>query len=265
MKQRLKKVAVDAAKQAGEIHKKYFEGDTQTKEKSSSFDLITIADTEAEKRIVELIKNSFPNHNILAEEGEYQKTDSEYCWVIDPLDGTNNFSFGIPLFCVSIALVKEDKIILGVIYDAMRDELFLAERDKGAYLNNRRIKVSDVNRLDKSLLITGFYYDRGKDMESTLEAIKLFFQKRVVGIRRLGAAALDLCYIASGRATGFWEFKLSPWDFAAGKLLIEEAGGRVTGKSGQEVKLESSYIVASNGKIHNQIIEVINNIKDGKD
>ncbi|MCF7916727.1 MAG: inositol monophosphatase [Candidatus Omnitrophica bacterium] len=254
-----KQVAIKAARQAGEIHKKYFEGDTQTKEKSSSFDLITIADTESEKAIVDIIKQKFPDHNILAEEGRYAKTDSEYCWVIDPLDGTNNFSFGIPLFCVSIALVKKDQTILGVVYDVMRDELFFAKSGKGAYLNDKRIKVSDVNRLDKSLLITGFYYDRGKDMISNLEAIKFFFQKRVIGIRRLGAAALDLCYVASGRATGFWEFKLSPWDFAAGKLLIEEAGGKVTGKSGQEVKLESSYIVASNGKIHEKIIEVVNN------
>jgi myo-inositol-1(or 4)-monophosphatase len=253
-----KEVAIEAANQAGEIHKKYFEKDTQTKEKSSSFDLITIADTEAEKRIVELIKKNFPNHNILAEEGQYQKTDSEYCWVIDPLDGTNNFSFGIPLFCVSIALVCNNQIILGVIYDPMRNELFFAEYNKGAYLNNKKIKVSGADSLKKSLLITGFYYDRGKDMESTLAAIKIFFQREVVGIRRLGAAALDLCYIAAGRATGFWEFKLSPWDFAAGKLLIEEAGGKVTGKTGQEVKLESSYIVASNGKIHEKIIEVIN-------
>ncbi|MCF7873056.1 MAG: inositol monophosphatase [Candidatus Omnitrophica bacterium] len=254
-----KEVALAAAKQAGEIHKKYFEGDTQTKEKSSSFDLITIADTEAEKKVVELIKKNFPNHNILAEEGQYQKTDSNYCWIIDPLDGTNNFSFGIPFFCVSIALVKNNQFILGVIYDAMRDELFLAEHGKGAYLNDKKIKVSDVGSFDKSLLITGFYYDRGQAMVDNLEAIKLFFQKRVVGIRRLGAAALDLSYIASGRATGFWEFKLSPWDFAAGKLLIEEAGGKVTGKNGQEVKLESSYIVASNGKIHEKIIEVVNN------
>ncbi|MFO8052883.1 MAG: inositol monophosphatase family protein [Candidatus Omnitrophota bacterium] len=255
-----KEVAVEAARQAGGIHKKYFEGDTQTKEKSSSFDLITIADTEAEKKVVELIKKNFPDHNILAEEGKYKKTDSKYCWIVDPLDGTNNFSFGIPMFCVSIALAKDDRLILGVVYDVMRDELFLAERGKGAYLNDKKIKVSDADSFDKSLLITGFYYDRGKDMIDNLEAIKVFFQKRVVGIRRLGAAALDLCYIASGRATGFWEFKLSPWDFAAGKLLIEEAGGKVSDKAGEEVRLEQSYIVASNGKIHQRIIEVINSL-----
>jgi myo-inositol-1(or 4)-monophosphatase len=258
-----KNIAIEAAKEAGRIHKKYFQGNTQTKEKSSSFDLITIADTEAEKAVVELIKNKFPGHNILAEEERYEKTDSSYCWIIDPLDGTNNFSFGLPFFCVSIALAKNEQVILGVIYDVIRDELFLAEYGKGAYLNGKKIKVSDSGALDKSLLITGFYYDRGKNMLDNLEIIKTFFQKRAVGVRRLGAAALDLSYLACGRATGFWEFCLSPWDFAAGKLLVEEAGGKVTGKTGQEVKLEKSYIVASNGRIHQDIINVINSLQDG--
>jgi len=250
--------AVSAAKEAGKIHKKYFEKDTKTREKSSSFDLITIADTEAEKEISGLIKEEFPNHNILAEEGKYKKTKSLYSWIVDPLDGTNNFSFGIPLFCVSIALAKKGQVILGVVYDAMRDELFVAEKGKGAYLNGKKIKVSKAASLKKSLLITGFYYDRGKAMISNLEVIKIFFQKDIVGLRRLGAAALDLSYIACGRATGFWEFKLSPWDFAAGKLLIEEAGGKITDKEGNQLKLENSYVVASNGKIHQEIIKVIN-------
>ncbi len=252
--------AVSAAKEAGKIHRKYFEKDTKTREKSSSFDLITIADTEAEKEIAVLIKEEFPNHNILAEEGKYKKTKSLYSWIVDPLDGTNNFSFGIPLFCVSIALAKKGKVILGVVYDAMRDELFVAEKGKGAYLNGKKIKVSEAASLNKSLLITGFYYDRGKAMLSNLEAIKIFFQKDIVGLRRLGAAALDLSYIACGRATGFWEFKLSPWDFAAGKLLIEEAGGKITNKTGGKIKLEESYVIASNGKIHQEIIKVVDQI-----
>ncbi len=251
-------LAVYAAKRAGKIHKKYFEGETRTRQKSSSFDLITDADLEAERAIVRIIKKSFPKHNILAEEGRYEKTNSPYCWIVDPLDGTNNFSFGIPIFCVSIALAKNNQVILGLIYDPMRQELFLAEKGKGAYLNNKRIKVSSAGSLDKSLLITGFYYNRGKNMLNNLGVIKIFFQKNIVGLRRLGAAALDLAYIACGRATGFWEFSLSPWDFAAGKLLIEEAGGRVSNKFGGELKLENSYVVASNGKIQAEIIEVIN-------
>ncbi len=255
-----REVALAAAKRAGKIHKKYFEKDIKVGQKSSSFDLVTTADLEAEAAIVEVIRKNFPNHNILAEEGKYKKTNSPYLWVIDPLDGTNNFSFGIPIFCVSIALVKKNKVILGVIFDSMRQELFVAEQGRGAYLNKERIKVSEAASLDQSLLITGFYYDRGKNMIDNLEAIKIFFQKNIIGLRRLGAAALDLCYIACGRATGFWEFKLSPWDFAAGKLLIEEAGGVISDRVGKELKLENSYVVASNGKIHSEIVKIVNNL-----
>jgi myo-inositol-1(or 4)-monophosphatase len=139
----------------------------------------------------------------------------------------------------------------------MRDELFTAQKDKGAYLNGKRISVSAADKLKESLLITGFYYDRGENMVYSLQRIKRFFQKKIMGIRRLGAAALDLCYIAAGRATGFWEFCLNPWDFAAGKLLVEEAGGRVSGRLGEKVALKESFIVASNGKIHEGILEVL--------
>lgn len=257
MDSKFRKVARKAAQAAGRVHKKYFGKDTKTKKKSSPFDLITIADLEAEAVIVKIIKDDFPSHNILAEEGKYKKTDSSYCWIVDPLDGTNNFSFGIPIFCSSIALAKEGEVILGVIYDPIREELFVAEKGKGAYLNGKKIEVSGVGSLEKSLLITGFYYDRGKNMRDTLEAIKLFFQNNVIGIRRLGAAALDLCYVACGRATGFWEFCLSSWDFAAGKILIEEAGGKITNQFGEKLKLEKSYVVASNRKIHQKIIEVV--------
>lgn len=253
-----KRLAFKAARKAGEIHKKYYEKKTKIKQKSSSFDLITIADVEAEKAVVDLIQSNFPGHNILAEEGEYKKTHSSYCWIIDPLDGTNNFAFGIPFFCSSIALAKNNQVILGVVYDSLRDELFWAEKGKGAYLNHKRIRVSRVRALDKSLLITGFYYDRGQEMLDNLEMIKLFFQKKIIGLRRLGAAALDLSYIACGRATGFWEFSLSPWDFAAAKILIEEAGGKISGKTGLGLALRESYVVASNGKIHDTILKVIN-------
>ena len=252
-------VAIAAAKQAGSIHKKYFQTDIVIEEKSSSFDLITVADLESEKAIVATIRTHFPEHNILAEENKYGKTDSEFTWVIDPLDGTNNFACGLPIFCVSIALVHRDKTLLGVIYDVMRDELFTAEAGAGAFLNNKKIHVTSTDTFEKSLLITGFYYDRGEDMVDTLDNIKRFFIKRIVGLRRLGAAALDLCYVGCGRASGFWEFELSPWDFAAGKLIIEEAAGKVTGRQGQEVDVwKKSYVVASNGKIHDQMISVLN-------
>jgi myo-inositol-1(or 4)-monophosphatase len=253
------KLAIKAAKQAGKIHKKYFQADFKVETKSSSFDLLTIADKKAEKAIVCLIKRHFLEHNILAEEYSYDQTKSEYTWIIDPLDGTNNFACGLPIFCASIALMHNNEIIMGVIYDVMRDELFYAQKNKGAFLNEKRVKVNLADTLGKSLLITGFYYSRGEEMIETLDTIKRFFLKQIMGLRRLGAAALDLCYIACGRAAGFWEFELSPWDFAAGKILIEEAGGKVTDKHGEKPHLtKKSFIVASNGRIHNQMLDVLN-------
>jgi len=256
-KNSFKDVAILAAREAAKVHLKYFRRNFRVKQKSSSFDFLTVADTEAETKAVAAIRRYFPGHNIFAEEKKYKKTSSPYCWIIDPLDGTNNFTFRLPIFCVSIALARDSEIITGVIYDATRKELFWAEKGKGAYLNGERIKVSAAKRLDQSLLITGFYYDRGNRTLDNLNKIRKFFKQRIVGLRRLGAAALDLCYVACGRATGFWEFKLSPWDFAAGKLLIEEAGGRVTGLKGEPVRLRTAYIVASNGRIHKKMLEVL--------
>ncbi len=247
-----------AARLAGAIHLKYFQKKLKVKYKGSNFDILTVADLESEKKVVAFIKKFYPAHNILAEENKYPKTPSPYTWIIDPLDGTNNFSSGLPIFCVSIALAYKDEVIMGAVYDATRDELFYAEKNKGAFLNGKRIKVNGVNTLKKSVIITGFYYDRGEKMIQTLQAIKRFLLKKVIGIRRLGAAALDLCYVANGRASGFWEFEFSPWDFAAGKFFIEEAGRKVTGKSGEKVPIyEKHFIIASNKKIHAQMLSVI--------
>lgn len=252
-------VAVAAAKEAGKIHKKYFQADFKIETKSSSFDLLTVADKEAERAIVSVIKKHFPEHNFLAEEYSYDQTGSEYTWIIDPLDGTNNFACGMPIFCASIALIHNHEVKIGVVYDVMRDELFSAQKNQGAFLNGKRISVNSVDTLQKSLIITGFYYSRGKEMLETLQTIKRFFLKQIMGLRRLGAAALDLCYIACGRAAGFWEFELSPWDFAAGNLLIQEAGGKITGKQGEKVPLtKKSFIVASNSRIHDQMLAVLN-------
>ena len=251
-------VAIKAAKVAGKIHKKYFQGNFKIETKGNSFDLLTIADLESEKGIVAFILKYFPEHNFICEENYYPKTNSDYSWIIDPLDGTNNFACGIPIFCTSIALVHKDKLLAGVVYDVLRNELFYAQKGKGAFLNGKPIRVNKVNNFKQAMLITGFYYDRGKAMLSTLSQIKRFFQKHILGIRRLGAAALDLCYVACGRAAGFWEFELNPWDFAAGKLIIEEAGGRFTGKRGEKIALaEKHFIIASNGKIHQQILSVL--------
>jgi len=258
------RVAIAAAKKAGKIHKKYFRSDIPVETKSSPFDLLTVADKEAEEVIVSMIKKNFPGHNFIAEEQSYEKTGSEYTWVIDPLDGTNNFACGLPIFCASVALMRSGEVEVGAIYDVLRNELFYAQKGRGAFLNGSRIRVSSADTLEKSLLITGFYYSRGEEMIQTLETIKRFFLRRIMGLRRLGAAALDLCYIASGRASGFWEFELSPWDFAAGKLIIEEAGGKVTGKTGEKISpTGKTFVVASNGKIHEQMLAVLNSIVSG--
>ncbi len=249
--------AVLAAKEAGKIHRKYFNQKLKINIKGTPFDLVTVADIESEKKIVEVIRGYFPGHNFVGEEEQYDNTDSQYTWIIDPLDGTNNFAHSLPIFCVSIALAKNDELILGVIYDALRDELFYAEKNKGAFLNEQKITVSDINKLAGSLLITGFYYDRGKDMMETLDKMKQFLQLNITGIRRFGSAALDLCYVACGRASGFWEYVLNPWDFSAGKIIVEEAGGEVSGRYGENISLQKSYIVASNGKIHNAMLEVL--------
>jgi myo-inositol-1(or 4)-monophosphatase len=253
-----KTVAVKAAKEAGKIHLKYFNSDIKVKYKSANYDRVTVADVESEKKIVSIIRKSFPSHNILGEEGKYKDTGSAYRWIIDPLDGTNNFSKGLPIFSCSIALAKDGEIILGVVYDAIKKELFVAELSKGATLNGKKISVSKHDTIKESLLVTGFYYDRGSPMLKNLVNIKHFFLNEILGLRRLGSAALDLCYVAAGRVDGFWEFILNPWDFAAGKLIIEEAGGRVSNRTNEEVKVKASYIVASNSLIHDEMIKIIN-------
>lgn len=249
--------AIQAAKVAGDVHKKYFNQGVQIKTKTTSFDLVTVADIEAELAVVSVLKDYFPGHNFVAEENKYESTASENTWVIDPLDGTSNFAYGLPIFCASIALVQNNEVIAGVVYDPTRDELFSASKNCGAFLNGNNISVSPVSNLTESLLITGFYYDRGNDMVENLEKIRQFLSYPIIGLRRLGAAALDLCYVASARASGYWEYKLSPWDFAAGKLIVEEAGGKVTGRHGEPVTLEKHYVVASNGRIHSAMLEIL--------
>lgn len=253
------RVAIQAVLEAGRIHKKYFQGDCKTRSKGVSFDLVTVADTEAEAAAVALIRKQFPADNFLAEENTYPETGSAYTWIIDPLDGTNNFACGLPIFCASVAVAEGEEVIAGAVYDVTRNELFFAQKGRGAFLNNRRIRVNKARTLRQALLITGFYYDRGDKMIRTLETIKRFHFKQIIGIRRLGVAALDLCYVACGRAAGFWEFELSPWDFAAGKLIIEEAGGMVTGNNGEEPAVfKKHFIVASNKALHRKMLSVIN-------
>ncbi|MCX6827653.1 MAG: inositol monophosphatase family protein [candidate division Zixibacteria bacterium] len=218
--------------------------------------LVTAADLASEKFIINNIEKEFPKHSLLAEEEVAINRPSELRWIIDPLDGTTNFAHSFPFYCVSIALEYRGRIIIGAIYDPEREELFYASRNHGAFLNGKRIVVTPETRMVRSLLATGFPYDIGTSGEDNLDHFA-HFAKAARGIRRPGSAALDLCYVACGRFDGFWELKLSPWDTAAGRLIVEEAGGRVTDFRGGKYSIYDKEIIASNGQIHKQMIKIL--------
>ncbi|MBI3805284.1 MAG: inositol monophosphatase [Nitrospirae bacterium] len=250
-----REVALRAAKKAGRIHIKGHQGELQVSYKGD-LNLVTNVDTLSEEAIVALINRHFPDHQILAEEGHDRTEPSPYRWIIDPLDGTTNYAHHFPFFCVSIALEIRGKIHLGVVFDPSRNELFFAERGKGAFLNDRPIHVSSAAALGKSLLVTGFAYDVRTDPVNNFNHF-INFSMKAQGVRRTGSAALDLCYVASGRLDGFWELKLHPWDTAAGSLILAEAGGKLSDFSGKPFSIYDEELLASNGKIHQEMIEVI--------
>ncbi|MEE9443888.1 MAG: inositol monophosphatase family protein [candidate division Zixibacteria bacterium] len=219
-------------------------------------DLVTQFDLKAEKYIVGKIGKAFPRHSILAEEGGGSDNHSDYKWIIDPLDGTTNFAHGYPAFCVSIGLEVEGRMMLGAIYNPVLDELFYASKGKGAFLNRRRIHVSEERKLSHSLLATGFPYDIADTYIDNLDNFARMY-KASRGIRRAGSAALDLCYLACGRFDGFWELKLHAWDTAAGIIIVSEAGGRITDLHGGQYSIYDNSILATNGKIHNQMQKVL--------
>src|ERR1051325_3556121 len=221
-----------------------------------SIDLVTDVDLASEKLIREAISSYYPRHEILAEEGGLSESGSEYRWIVDPLDGTTNYAHGYPMFCVSIALECKGVVVLGLGYDPMRDELFSAERGGGATLNNRPIHVSATAELMQGLLSTGFPYDIKTSKLTNLDHWANFAMN-AQALRRDGAAALDLCYVACGRYDGFWELNLSPWDTAAGSLIVVEAGGRVSDFAGGAFSNYKPQVVASNGLIHSRMIEVL--------
>lgn len=258
-----KNVAIDAALKAGKIVLKH-SGKVKRIGFKSDVNLVTDVDRLAEELIVKTIRNKFPRHGILTEESKEKKSTSDFKWVIDPLDGTTNYAHSLPVYCISIALEKEGKIVLGVVYNPNLDELFVAEKGKGAYLykgrgasrSTHRISVSHERKLGKSLLATGFPYDIRTSSINNLNHFANFY-KKCQAVRRMGAAALDLAYLAMGRFDGFWELKLSPWDMAAGSLLITEAGGKVTDFSGKPFNIYLKEILATNGKIHRQMVEIL--------
>ena len=248
-------VAVLAAKKAGLLLKGKI-GQKRQVQYKGAVNLVTEMDLLSEKVIVSEIRKRFPDHSLLAEEKTDIRENSPYRWIIDPLDGTTNYAHGFPVFSVSIALEKEGELILGVVYDPTRDELFVSKKGKGVRLNGRKIRVSPTPKLSESLLATGFPYDL---RETTVDNFDHFrnFALRVHAVRRAGSAALDLCYVAAGRFDGFWEMKLGPWDMAAGSLMLSEADGKITDFLGNPVHLDGKHIVASNGKIHREMIKVL--------
>jgi myo-inositol-1(or 4)-monophosphatase len=258
------------AREAGARLREFFSQGVATEYKGG-VDIVTVADRTAEKLIRERLAEAFPEHGIYGEEGTRDRLEGEFRWYVDPLDGTTNFAHGLPQFCVSLGLEKRSKgiapdedgtLVAAVIYDPLRDELFAAERGRGARLNGRPMHVSRTPELAEALVATGFPSRKRHDNPNIH-----FYQEftlRSHGVRRAGSAALDLAYVAAGRLDGFWEFNLNPWDTAAGILLVEEAGGRVTDFSGNKFKLDSREILASNNLIHGELVGLFEDMFAGR-
>ena len=260
--------AIEAALAAGRIHRRYFRGPTAIAKKGP-IDLVTAADLEVERDFRALIQSRFPLHEVLGEEGgaapapapaparsTQHPAPSTFRWIIDPLDGTTNFAHGLALFCVSIALEIAGRVEIGVVYDPIGEELFVAERGQGARLNGVPMRVSSQAALLDTVLVTGFPYTVRERRQRQVEVFEAFLAS-ARAVRRLGSAALDLSYVAAGRFDGFWEEQLHIWDIAAGVLLVEEAGGRVTRYDGSAIDLLDGQIVASNGDVHDAMRDVI--------
>jgi myo-inositol-1(or 4)-monophosphatase len=248
--------AIDAVLRAGDIQLAAFGGSIRV-DKKGIIDLVTEVDLSVERMFRAMIAARFPGHDVLAEEiAGGAATGSRFCWIFDPLDGTTNFAHGLPIFCASLALEIEGRVEIAAVYDPCRRELFTAERGGGAYLNGSPLRVSRVATLIDALLVTGFPYDVHT---SAHEIVGLFdaFIRRAQAVRRLGSAALDLCYVAAGRMDGFWERRLKPWDVAAGALIVEEAGGCATGMDGSRFACRAGHVVASNGPIHDEMLATI--------
>ncbi len=247
--------AEQAAKKAGLMLIQNIRSDREISYKGK-VDLVTNFDKQSQDIVYHTLLSEFPDHDIIAEEGLKEEKGSDFKWVIDPIDGTTNFAHKFPVFCISIALEKRGEVLTGTVFDPTRNELFEAKKGEGAYLNKREITVSDVQELDKSLLATGFPYDIRESEWNNLDHFS-HFAVSCQAIRRCGSAALDLCYVACGRVDGFWELKLSPWDTAAGALIVQEAKGCVTDFHNKRFNPRYKQVLATNGKIHGQMLEVL--------
>lgn len=247
----------ELARQAGALLQSGFGSDIQVRHKGS-IDLVTEMDHRSEAFLLERIQTRYPTHQIIAEESGLRAGSQEQVWHIDPLDGTVNYAHGIPIFAVSIAYQEAGELLLGVVYDPMRDECYTAERGRGAWLNGQRLKVSATAELDKSLLVTGFAYDIRVNPNNNLDHYAAF-ALRSQGVRRLGSAAIDLGYVAAGRFDGYWELSIETYDIAAGALLVQEAGGLVSDvRGGPDFLRQPPSIVAANPAVHAQMLEILN-------
>jgi myo-inositol-1(or 4)-monophosphatase len=250
---------IQIAREAGEIIRDGFGTDFSVEFKTSASNLVTEIDKKSEHAIINYIHKNFPSHTILAEESGKHFFGGEYLWVIDPLDGTTNFAHGLPIFSVSIGVLKNNEVVAGVVYDVMNDMVYSAEKEGGAYRNQTKLKVSTNNKIEESVLVTGFPYDI---KENPGHAIEIFvaFLRQARAVRRLGSAAIDMCYVASGVFDGFWEVNLQPWDICAGKLLIEEAGGIVTNFKNEKTDIYSKQVLATNVNIQNVMLEILGKV-----
>jgi len=244
---------------AGKLLTSYFRGAFRIERKDKTpggIDIVTDADRASEQYIMDAVAKNFPGHDILTEETATDRTGSQWLWIVDPLDGTVNFAHGFPHYCISVAVAHRDELVAGMVYDPLKAERFWAVGGGGAFLNGQPIRVSKAESLNKSLLATGFPYDKARSAENNIAEFSRVVMK-VQGIRRPGSAALDLVYVAAGRFDGFWELKLKPWDQAAGMLIVEEAGGKVTDRFGENVDYQCTNIVATNGLIHEGLLAAL--------
>jgi myo-inositol-1(or 4)-monophosphatase len=252
--------ALSTARQAGQLLRDHYHQKHIVQHKSSRIDLVTEADLASERLIVGAMRGRFPDHAILSEEGlgdlSEMAGETPNLWVVDPLDGTINYAHGYPVWGLSIAHVEHGRVVLAVCYDPLRDEIFWAERGQGAWCNGQRMRVSGTVRLQDALVATGFAYKRATLVDNNLAEF-CAIMPRVQGVRRGGAAVLDLAHLADGRLDAYWEMHLNPWDWAAGYLLIQEAGGNMTDMHGEPWLLESNHTAASNGVLHDELLEIL--------
>jgi myo-inositol-1(or 4)-monophosphatase len=251
-------VARQAAVAAGSVLSNYFGSGVAMRTKSASVDLVSDADVNAERAVAEVIRSAFPDHSILGEEENSGSADAEHLWIVDPLDGTTNFAHGIPHFAVSIAYYRNGVAETAVVYNPIREDWYVATKGGGAFHNDQPIVVGDQQSLDQVVVGTGFHYDRGEKMEATLAAMGRLLRLQIHGIRRFGTASLDLAMVATGQLGVYFEYQLSSWDFAAGVLLVEEAGGRVSTSEGEPLKLATTSILAANPGLYEIALPLVN-------